>query len=341
EIFDDWPSQNWAGADVFDARVAGERLQMGGSSSYLLHADAVGSTTMATDQAGTVDMDNLFYPWGQVWQQTGPNIWASFADLGFTNVGDVYPAEHRDYQATLGRWLVPDPAGQMAVDPANPQTWNMYAYVGDNPTTLNDPSGLDWVWVGGCAHYSATTDFYTSVAGYADKTYRGSYTYSMSMGQCSGIADGDYNRIGPTPNTSGQYRSRNAMYVAAQQASWWATFANSLFSWKNFTDEFKQGGCVHDFGEAIKKQMHEVGEVGKETKEMAERVAQGAPGLSGAGLTIGGSAGVLLFSAGQKLQSAAEYVGSRAPEVATGYGDYVLGNALSKELSDMGNGGCH
>jgi hypothetical protein len=27
--------------------------------------------------------------------------------------------------------------------------------------------------------------------------------------------------------------------------SWWGAFAKNLFSWKNFTAEFKQGGCVN------------------------------------------------------------------------------------------------
>ena len=118
-------------------------MQMGGSTSYLLHSDALGSTTMETDQAGSVNMDALFYPWGQWFQWTGPGFWASFAGLGLTNVGDVYPAQHRNYQATLGRWMTPDPGGRKVVKLDNPQTWNMYAYVTDNPTTLNDPSGLD------------------------------------------------------------------------------------------------------------------------------------------------------------------------------------------------------
>jgi len=117
-------------------------MQMGGSTSYLLHSDALGSTTMETDQAGSVNMDALFYPWGQWFQWTGPGFWASYAGLGLTNVGDVYPAQHRNYQATLGRWLTPDPGGVKVVKLNNPQTWNMYAYVTDNPTSRNDPSGL-------------------------------------------------------------------------------------------------------------------------------------------------------------------------------------------------------
>lgn len=41
-----------------------------------------------------------------------------------------------------GRWLSPDPAGLSAANPANPQTWNRYAYVGGNPLSFADPSGL-------------------------------------------------------------------------------------------------------------------------------------------------------------------------------------------------------
>jgi len=40
-----------------------------------------------------------------------------------------------------GRWVSPDPAGLAAVDPTNPQTWNRYAYVSNNPLTSTDPNG--------------------------------------------------------------------------------------------------------------------------------------------------------------------------------------------------------
>ena len=48
---------------------------------------------------------------------------------------------HRMYYPLVGRWLTPDPGGRKVVHLANPQTWNMYTYAGDNPTTNNDPSG--------------------------------------------------------------------------------------------------------------------------------------------------------------------------------------------------------
>jgi hypothetical protein len=38
------------------------------------------------------------------------------------------------------------------LDPTNPQTWNRYAYVGNNPVTFNDPSGLVMDICGGPAN---------------------------------------------------------------------------------------------------------------------------------------------------------------------------------------------
>jgi RHS repeat-associated protein len=51
-------------------------------------------------------------------------------------------AKFRQSEPNLGRWLSADPAGTKAVTLTDPQTWNLYAYVRNNPTTLNDPSGL-------------------------------------------------------------------------------------------------------------------------------------------------------------------------------------------------------
>jgi RHS repeat-associated protein len=53
-----------------------------------------------------------------------------------------YGSLSRAYNPPPGRWLSPDPAGLSAADPSDPQTWNAYAYAGNNPTTLTDPTGL-------------------------------------------------------------------------------------------------------------------------------------------------------------------------------------------------------
>jgi RHS repeat-associated protein len=55
---------------------------------------------------------------------------------------DLYDTHYREYHTTQGRWLTPDPAGLAAVDPSNPQTWNRYAYVANNPLSNTDPLGL-------------------------------------------------------------------------------------------------------------------------------------------------------------------------------------------------------
>jgi RHS repeat-associated protein len=45
--------------------------------------------------------------------------------------------------APQGRFQSPDPAGMFVADPTNPQSWNLYSYVFNNPLAYIDPSGLD------------------------------------------------------------------------------------------------------------------------------------------------------------------------------------------------------
>jgi hypothetical protein len=54
----------------------------------------------------------------------------------------------REYRTAHGRWTSPDPAGQSAVDPANPQSWNRYAYVLNNPLGMVDLLGDDGCYEG-------------------------------------------------------------------------------------------------------------------------------------------------------------------------------------------------
>jgi len=47
----------------------------------------------------------------------------------------------RYYNANYGRFWTPDPVGLEAVNLKNPTSWNMYAYVNDDPVDFNDPTG--------------------------------------------------------------------------------------------------------------------------------------------------------------------------------------------------------
>jgi len=111
-------------------------LYQNGDGRYTL-PDALGSTAVFA-QDGTVEASRL-YPFGEEAQATG-------AEYKWTNqIRDGKGLDHfafRTYSSNLARWLSPDPAGLAAVDPADPQSWNSYAYVENTPLESADPLGL-------------------------------------------------------------------------------------------------------------------------------------------------------------------------------------------------------
>ena len=48
----------------------------------------------------------------------------------------------RYYSSGLGRFMAPDPSGK-EIDILNPQSWNGYSYVLNNPIQFFDPDGLE------------------------------------------------------------------------------------------------------------------------------------------------------------------------------------------------------
>lgn len=53
----------------------------------------------------------------------------------------------RYYSSNFGRFTSPDPSGLAYADPTNPQSFNLYSYVRNNPLIYTDPSGLDCVYL--------------------------------------------------------------------------------------------------------------------------------------------------------------------------------------------------
>ena len=119
----------------------------GGSSPGTLfdHPDEIGSVSASTASNGNSCQERLFYPLGEAWTGAGNcgmhQMFAKLPDYDNDGGSDLYNTLNRHY-TPAGRWLSPDPGGLKAVRLDDPQTWNMYAYARNNPTTLTDPTGL-------------------------------------------------------------------------------------------------------------------------------------------------------------------------------------------------------
>lgn len=121
-----------------------EVWQASGASPYYRHADWLGSSRFASTYSTRAMYNDLAYaPFGETYAATGSTgvTDISFAGNNEDTTTNLYDAQFREY-GIQGRWPSPDPAGIAAVDPANPQSWNRYAYVLNEPLTLSDRLGL-------------------------------------------------------------------------------------------------------------------------------------------------------------------------------------------------------
>lgn len=99
-----------------------------GGTKRTLHTDWLGSSRLATSYVGRgLQYDNGYAPYGESYAGKG----TATADLDFTGQFQdtstgLYDFLYREYNPVQGRWITPDPSGQAAVDPTNPQSWNRY-----------------------------------------------------------------------------------------------------------------------------------------------------------------------------------------------------------------------
>ncbi len=128
----------------FNGRILAEYYGGSPGGTLFHHPDELGSDTVSTSYNGSICQEKLFYPFGQFWTGAGncgmQPVFAQQPD--YDPETNQYNTLARHY-TPMGRWMSPDPDNAGA-DPSDPQTWNMYAYVRNNPTSVTDPSGLDF-----------------------------------------------------------------------------------------------------------------------------------------------------------------------------------------------------
>src|SRR5579875_296724 len=105
--------------------------------------DWLGTRRVQTDYSGVVEQDCMSLPYGDS-ETCGPtpaeNLFTGKArdaetaggvsPFGVNQGNDYFGARY--YGSSMGRFLSPDSVGG---DPENPQSWNLYSYVYNNPLT--------------------------------------------------------------------------------------------------------------------------------------------------------------------------------------------------------------
>jgi RHS repeat-associated protein len=135
-------SGSWNRGEVY---AGGRHLATyGNSTTYLIHADHLGTERVRTNSSGTSCETVASLPFGD-WQTTSGSCGDPSpmhftgkerdSESGLDNFGARYDS------SSMGRFMSPDPMGG---HPQDPQTLNRYAYVRNNPVSLTDPTGLDF-----------------------------------------------------------------------------------------------------------------------------------------------------------------------------------------------------
>jgi len=186
--------------------------------------------------------DAAYAPFGEPYA-IGKTPYLSFTGQNQDTISGTYDFLFREYNPVQGRWISPDPSGLNAVNPSNPQSWNRYAYVLNNPLSNVDPLGLY------CAYLNDGGDGVESIddnSGVGECGGNGGYWIEGSYGGGSWVnanADtGLVTGLGYDSSGNAEISIAGAMGSNANGAwtqtwggaqgssSWWGTFGGNLFS---------------------------------------------------------------------------------------------------------------
>jgi len=134
----------WPSREVY----AGERhvATYARGTTYLHHQDWLRTNRVTTLFDGTVTEMCTDLPFGDAMscsQASGhPPTSTPFADYDRDAEAELDHTWFRQYSSMQGRWTTPDPF-LGSIDASNPQSFNRYSYVLNDPVRLRDPLGLD------------------------------------------------------------------------------------------------------------------------------------------------------------------------------------------------------
>ena len=114
--------------------------QAGQPGTLFIMSDYVGSPGLITNDQAIVVGQTKGLPFGERMDQAGINALARFAGHEDQAGSPIY-MQARMYLPAYGKFVSPDPAH--AMNGSNPETWNLYNYVTNNPVTHFDPNGME------------------------------------------------------------------------------------------------------------------------------------------------------------------------------------------------------
>jgi RHS repeat-associated protein len=244
-------------------------------STWFMHTDWLGSTRAYTTLSGSLQGTCQALPFGDGRNCTAGSDDDYYAGSLWWNSDDAsYLSQTRSYNPVQAHWATTDPGGLAVADATDPQTWNRYAYVMNNPAGYIDPTGLacyplEKAMFGSCAGFM-NNDADVSVDGVdtpvwlanamatagglvafpVNCTYVGCQT-SRGFVPINQLDNGQFGGCGQSDSLSFFWMefASTPLDAANNGPSWWGAFGKSLFSWKNFSAGFKPGGCFAQFAE--------------------------------------------------------------------------------------------
>jgi RHS repeat-associated protein len=108
-------------------------------------ADHLGSASVIVAENGWIEQESEYYPYGseRVIQGSDSNVYKFTGKERDSETG-LDHFKYRNYASSMGRWMSADPSGLRHANLADPQSLNLYSYVGNNPLNRVDLDGLCW-----------------------------------------------------------------------------------------------------------------------------------------------------------------------------------------------------